>query len=71
MTFTSVLLMKLYEPLVMHASIWIPVSIYARYKIELRPQRKTHGSARTKEEDGGGWGGVGGEHRGLSVIILS
>ena len=47
--FTSVLLMKLYEGQVMHASIWIPVATYARYKIEL-----THGSARTKEEDGGG-----------------
>jgi len=51
--FTSVLLMKLYERQVMHASILIPVPTYARYKIELRPQRKTHVSARTKEEDGG------------------
>ena len=48
--------MKLYERQVMHASIWIPVPTYARYKIEARPQRKTHGSARTKEEDGV-WGG--------------
>jgi len=55
MPFTSVLLMKLYERLVMHASIWIPVPTYARYKIELKPQRKTQGPARTKEE-GGGWG---------------
>jgi hypothetical protein len=68
--FTSVLLMKLYERQVMHASIWIPVPTYARYKIEVRPQRKTHGSARTKEEDGGRGGRAAGGQGGLSVIIL-
>jgi len=66
MPYTSVLLTKLYERQVMHASIWIPAPTYARYKKELRPQRKTRGSARTKEEDGVGGRGQGG----LSVIIL-
>jgi len=48
----SVLLIKRRDPVVMHASIWILVPICARHKTELKPQRKTHESARTKEERG-------------------
>jgi hypothetical protein len=62
--------MKLYERQVMHASIWIPVPTYARYKIELRPQRKTQGSARTKEEDGWGAGRIECDYSVIGIPVL-
>jgi hypothetical protein len=51
MSFTPVLLMKGRNSVVMHASIWILVTIYARHKMELgHSGRKKHESATTKEE---------------------